>query len=294
MQSFEAHHLCIERSHLEGNDGRGRVVFVPGSSARAAQIAEHFEDRQVHTNPRGLDVYLGTLRRGDLSVDVATVPTGMGCPSLGIVVTELIELGARRFLRVGSAGSLQPQVAIGDLVVATAAVRDEGASDAYLPREVPAVAHRDWTAALTSAARALGELEHTFLGLVHTKDSLYGREFATGPLAEENRRYMELLQRVGVLASEMESSHLFLLGSSRGPDISPLSEDRGDDSAIKASTILAVIGDQDSWAPAEMARSTEARAIHVAVRAALNLIAGEDGHASVLSNPAPEPGSVST
>ena len=276
MQSFEAHHLRIGRSHLDGNGGRGRVVFVPGSVARTAQVAEHFEDLQIHTNPRGLDVYLGTLRDGDLCVDVAAVPTGMGCPSLGIVITELIELGARRFLRVGSAGSLQPEVAVGDLVVATAAVRDEGASDAYVPREVPAVAHSDWIAALSTAAGKLGELEHTYLGLVHTKDSLYGREFAMGPLAEQNRAYMALLQSIGVLASEMESSHLFVLSTSRGPDVSPLSEGRGREGVIKAGTILAVIGDQHTWATSEEAAAAEARAIRVAVQAALDLVAGED------------------
>ncbi len=280
MQAFEAHHLLIGPEHLQGNGGRGRVVFVPGSLARAEQIAEHFEDHQLITNPRRLDVHLGTLRSGDLSVDVAAVPTGMGCPSLGIVITELIELGARRFLRVGSAGSLQPQVAVGDLVVATAAVRDEGASDAYAPREVPAVAHSDWVAALASASRTLDELDHTYLGLVHTKDSLYGREFPMGPLTEQNRGYMQLLQDMGVLASEMESSHLFVLSTARGPDTSPLSAGRGHEDVIKSGTVLAVIGDQHSWAPAELAHATEARAIRLAVQGALELVAAEDGRAA--------------
>jgi uridine phosphorylase len=284
MQTFEAHHLCIGPEHLEGNGGRGRVVFVPGSVARTAQVAEHFEDLRVHTNPRGLDVHLGTLRSGELSVDVAAVPTGMGCPSLGIVITELVELGARRFLRVGSAGSLQPRVAVGDLVAATAAVRDEGASDAYVPREVPAIAHSDWIVALATAAGRLGELDRTYLGPVHTKDSLYGREFPMGPLAEQNRRYMELLRDIGVLASEMESSHLFLLSTARGPDVSPLSEGRGDEGVIKSGTILAVIGDQHSWAPAELAAATEARAIRVAVQAAMELVTAEDGRAGVVAD----------
>lgn len=285
MEQFDAHHLCIGPEHLEGNGGRGRVVFVPGSLARTEHLAEHFEDLEVHTNPRRLDVHLGKLRSGGLTVDVAAVPTGMGCPSLGIVLTELIELGARRFLRVGSAGTLQPRVGVGDLVVATAAVRDEGASDAYVPREVPAVAHSDWIVALTSAAQKLGELERTYLGLIHTKDSLYGREFPVGPLADENRRYMELLRNIGVLASEMESSHLFLLSTSRGPDVSPLSVGRGLESVIKAGTILAVIGDQHSWAPKALAQETEARAVRVAVQAALDLVAGENGRAAVVSEP---------
>ncbi|MCP4871375.1 MAG: nucleoside phosphorylase [Proteobacteria bacterium] len=283
MEPFDAHHLGIRPEHLEGNGGRGRVIFVPGSLARTQQIAEHFDGLEVHTNPRRLDVHLGRLRSNGQTVDVAAVPTGMGCASLGIVLTELIELGGRRFLRVGSAGTLQPQVSVGDLVVATAAVRDEGASDAYVPAEVPAVAHSDWIVALASASQKLGELDHTYLGLVHTKDSLYGREFPMGPRADENRRYMELLQRIGVLASEMESSHLFLLSTSRGPDVSPLSVGRGAADVIKAGTILAVIGDQHAWAPSDLAQETEARAVRVAVQAALDLVASEDGRAGVIS-----------
>ncbi len=276
MPKVDPHHLCVRPEHLAGNGGRGRIVFVPGSLARTERVAGYFEDHEVHTNPRRLDVHLGRLRSGDLSVDVAAVPTGMGCASLGIVITELIGLGARRFLRVGSAGTLQPHVGVGDVVVATAAVRDEGASDAWMPRDVPAVAHSDWVAALSSAARKLGEQDRTYLGLVHTKDSLYGREFPLGPLVEQNRAYMELLENVGVLASEMESSHLFVLSTANGPDISPLSAGRGAASVIKAGTILAVIGGQHLFAPAEEAQAAEARAIRIAVQSALDLVAAED------------------
>ena len=186
MQPFDAHHLCIGPEHLEGNNGRGRVVFVPGSLARTEHVAEHFEDLEVHTNPRRLDVYLGKLRSGDQTVDVAAVPTGMGCASLGIVVTELIELGARRFLRVGSAGTLQPQVSVGDLVVATAAVRDEGASDAYVPREVPALAHRDRILALASAADKTARLRShpaTLMRKVKGGDASWGSTVVS-PLAD--------------------------------------------------------------------------------------------------------------
>ena len=107
------------------------------------------------------------------SVDAAAVSTGMGCTSLNVIVTELIALGARQLLRVGTSGSVVPAVVrVGDLVIATAGVRDEGASDRYFGREYPAVGHFDWIFALHRAALGLGYGDRTYMGVVHAKDSL--------------------------------------------------------------------------------------------------------------------------
>lgn len=134
--AVSAHHLEIDPSAMAGNGDIGRYVFLPGSPDRAARVARRFGRAERLSNRRGLDVHLGQLPRDGKAVDVAAVATGMGCPSLDVVVTELIQLGARRLLRVGTAGTLQPMIEPGDLVIATAAVRDEATSDAYLPREV--------------------------------------------------------------------------------------------------------------------------------------------------------------
>ena len=141
MTKFVPHHLSIDTEHTRGNRGAGRLFLLPGSDGRARRIAERFSDSEVIPSDRQLNVHLGRLQRDDVTVDVGTVATGMGCPSLDIVVTELIELGARHFIRVGTAGSLQRDVVqVGDLVIATGAVRDEATSDAYAPREYPAIA----------------------------------------------------------------------------------------------------------------------------------------------------------
>ena len=268
-----AHHLLIGADEVAGNHGRGRIFFVPGSLSRARAIAEHFIGCTEHDNPRKLSVFLGTLREHDLTVDVGVVPTGMGCPSLGIVVTELIELGVRRLVRVGSAGTLQSgRVGVGDLVIATAAVRDESSSDAFAPRDVPAVAHPDWVTALSAGARRAGMAERTFLGLVHTKDTLYGREFPAGPLAGMNEQYMAVLRHLGVLASEMESSHLFMLAERFGPAVHPIATASSSVEMVKAGTVLAIIGDDQAWASPEEATAAEGRAVEVAVAGALELM----------------------
>lgn len=262
-----AHHLQIGPEHVAGNGGVGRIFLVPGSPARARMIGEQLAGHEVHENPRHHDVHLGHLDVDGRRVDVGSVSSGMGCPSLGIIVSELIELGVRRLARVGSSGSLQPhRVRIGDLVIATGAVRDEGASDAFCPRDVPAVAHSDWVRALRQAAVALGYADHTFAGLVHSKDSLYGREFPSGPQAEENARYMQVLERMGVLASEMETSHLFVLAAASGHDPRPISVAAAD--VVKAGAVVAVISDDTGWATEQGEAAAEARAVEVALRAA--------------------------
>ena len=261
-------HLQLVPDDVAGNDGLGRIFLLPGSVGRAREIAEHFVNRTTHDNPRHLDVHTGQLVAGERKIDVGTVSTGMGCPSVGIVVHELFGLGVRRMLRVGSSGSLQPaHVRIGDVVVATGAVRDEGASDAFCPREVPSVAHPDWVRALRGAAVALGYGEHAFTGVVHSKDSLYGREFPSGPQADANERYMAVLRGMGVLASEMESSHLFVLAAALGPDHHPVAARGPTPDVVKAGAVLAILSDETGWAGPEAGAAAEARAVQVALAA---------------------------
>jgi uridine phosphorylase len=275
MSPIEPHHIRIGPDQVAGNGGLGRVFFVPGSSARTEALAEHFVDLQVFPSPRHLDVFIGRYERNGVSIDVGACPTGMGCPSLGIIVTELLELGVRRLMRVGSAGSLQPGVHSGDLVVATGAVRDEAASDAYCSRDIPAVAHPDWVRCLEAAAARNGMAEHCYSGLVHTKDSLYGREFATGPRAEANTAYMAELRAMGVLATEMESSHLFVLAAAHGGRPRSLAARQRGPGLVKAGSLLAVVGDEGVFDPDHKARPIEARAILVSLDAALDLMALE-------------------
>lgn len=110
--------------------------------------------------------------------------------------------------------ALQPEIKSGDIVVATAAVRADGASKCYVPLEFPAVADLDVTTALVEAARKLEQKVH--LGLVLTRDVFYGDI--------ENLRFWS---RFNVLSVEMESSAIFTIASLK---------------KLKAGTILAVDG----------------------------------------------------
>jgi uridine phosphorylase len=272
MHHVIPHHIAITAEHAAGNDGAGRVFLLPGSDGRARRIGERFLDTTVVGSDRQLNVSLGRLEVSGRSVDVGTVATGMGCPSVDIVVTELISLGVRRFIRVGTAGSLRPrEVPAGSLVIATAAVRDEGASDRYVCPEYPAVADPAVIAALEEAARSSGHAARTFSGVVHSKDSLFARELGHGPRRELNHRYMAELEAIGVLATEMEAAHLFVLAKVHGPEPTPLTGlDRS--TAVQAGAVLAIIGDDQPFAGDEVIAATENAAIEVALGAAARLV----------------------
>src|SRR5205823_7277360 len=85
-------------------------------------------------------------------VPVSAVSSGMGGPSVAIGLEEMRELGVHTFLRVGTCGATQPGIKMGDLVIASAAVRTEGTADSYVPKEFPAVADYQVVTALLQSA----------------------------------------------------------------------------------------------------------------------------------------------
>jgi len=263
---FVPHHVSATPGDLAGNNGTGRYILLPGSDGRARRIAENFDDVRVLESPRSHNLYLGTLRHKGRTVDVASVCSGMGTPSLDIIVNELFKLGGRRFLRVGTAGSLQPErIRVGDLIVATAAVRDENTSRLYVPVEYPAVASLEMVEAARRGAANLALEDRVFFGIVHSKDSLFAREFGEGPLSESNRAYMKLLEDSGVVASEMEASHLFILASLFTHQ---LRQARESPDTVLAGAILSTIGDDGPFAPKDEA----AAAVNDGVALALETI----------------------
>ncbi len=266
MSGARLHHLQVDPAVFQGNDGLGRYVLVPGSVDRCGRIAKRLKDVVILENRRRLDVHLGVLEFDGRRIDVAAVPTGMGCPSVDIVVTELLDAGCRRFLRVGTSGSLQPEVAIGDVVIASGAIRDESTSDVYLPRDVPAVADPLWVEALSQAALRLGLGARAHVGLMHSKDSFFGREFGRGPDGPTNQAYMQLLHRGGVLCSEMEAAHLFVLGQVYGGAPRDVAGLRSRRAKVRTGAMCAVIGTVDhGLASLEEEQAAEERLIDLAL-----------------------------
>jgi len=177
----------------------GEYVFVPGDESRAEKIAQRLEGTQLISKNRAYHVYTGTLK--DTKVSVCS--TGIGGPSASIAFEELIKVGAKTLIRVGSAGSRQPEMPIGSLVIASAAYRGEGTSHAYAPAPFPAVADLRVTLALLKAAK---KLNYPFYhGIVYTRDAYYVQDDSL------NR----FLTDCGIVAAEQECSILFIVGTIR-------------------------------------------------------------------------------
>jgi uridine phosphorylase len=182
---------------------------LPGDPGRVPLLAQRLEGaRQVAAN-REFVSWSGELEGAQVTV----TSTGIGCPSAAIAVEELHACGTDTFVRVGTAGGMQQNVLVGNLVVAEAAVRDEGTSPQYVPLGFPAVADPDVTLALREGARALGLRHH--VGVVHSKDSFYGqREPERMPVADELAARWRAWIRAGVLCSEMEAAAIYVVARS--------------------------------------------------------------------------------
>jgi uridine phosphorylase len=114
--------------HIHQTSELAERVLLPGDPGRALRLAQELlEKPKMLNHNRGLWGYTGTAADGEL---LSIQSTGMGGPSAAIVATELIELGARRLLRIGTCGGLDPGLQAGQLLMVDAALADDGTSRA--------------------------------------------------------------------------------------------------------------------------------------------------------------------
>jgi DeoD family purine-nucleoside phosphorylase len=188
--------------HIRAEQGDlAEACLLPGDPLRARYIAETYLDdaREVNAE-RGLLGYTGEFQGKPVSVQA----TGMGCPTAAIVMEELIQLGVKRFLRVGTCGGLQTDLALGDLIIALSAVPADGTARHYVGGE-PHCPTADW------------ELIH---GAFHAAKEL-GQPIRLGPIVSSDTFYdpdpgrHERWSGRGVLGVEMEAAVLFTIGALR-------------------------------------------------------------------------------
>jgi 5'-methylthioadenosine phosphorylase/purine-nucleoside phosphorylase len=189
--------------HVRAEPGDyAEACLLPGDPLRAQYIAESFLDNAVQRNSeRAMLGYTGEFEGRPVSVQA----TGMGCPSAAIVFEELLQLGVKRFLRVGTCGGLQPDLELGDLIVAVTAVAADSTAQHLVGGE-PHTPTSDW------------ELVH---GAVHYAKEL-GQPLRVGPIVSSDLFYNPDAEQYdrwcsrGLLAVEMEAAVLFTLGALRG------------------------------------------------------------------------------
>ena len=175
-------------------------VLLPGDPRRAKYVAENFfEGAKLVTEERGMLGYTGTYKGEPISIQA----TGMGCPSAAIVTEELIQLGAKSLLRIGTCGGYHREMKLGDLVIATAATPADGTVSS-ITRGLPyaPAAHFDVLHAAYHVAQK-GTGRQTFMGPIVTSDLFYDPE-------EEPA---VLWGNLGVLAVEMEAAAIFTIAT---------------------------------------------------------------------------------
>jgi DeoD family purine-nucleoside phosphorylase len=183
--------------HLHPAAPLAERVLLPGDPARALLLAQTLlENPLMFNHHRGLWGYTGSAADGE---PLTIQSTGMGGPSAAIVVSELADLGAARLIRVGTCGGLRAELALGDLVVATAALSFDGTSRALSPDD-SLTPDPELFAGLVRAGEGLA-----YEGPVVSTDLFYD----TPP--EERRRWVD----AGALAVEMETATLFALARRR-------------------------------------------------------------------------------
>jgi uridine phosphorylase len=208
--SDRLYHIGFGRGDLGESPPIAAVLC--GDPDRAKLIAERFlSDARVLSEHRGLNSYIGTLPDGRM---LLSATSGMGAPSLSIVVNELVQVGIRTVIRIGTCGSIQERVLPGSVVISSAALCRQGAALDIAPIEFPASADPFLTVALANAAKAEG-IDHT-VGVTASVDSFYEgqerSESANPHLQRWLRGINEEYRHLGILNYEMESGTLFKMG----------------------------------------------------------------------------------
>jgi uridine phosphorylase len=203
-----------EQYHLEVTDSDvADSVLLPGDPDRVEKVREEWDESEVIADHREYRTATGSYEGTDISV----TSTGIGSPGAAIAVEELARVGADTFIRVGSCGAIQEETDIGDLVITSGAVRQEGTSEEYVREDYPAVADHAVVAALAAAAEELGYDYH--VGLTASTDSFYAgqsREGFGGFRARGSEGDIEALKDAGVLNFEMEASAILTLANIYG------------------------------------------------------------------------------
>jgi uridine phosphorylase len=214
MKKYQMHIPCDSKEIA-------KIVLLPGDPARSELIGEKYlEKGKLVASYREFVSYTGYYKNTKISV----TSTGIGSPSTAIAVEELINLGAKVLIRVGTCGgALKKEIKAGYIIIPTATIREEGTTKEYLPSEFPAIADINVIQTLTKSACKLGF--KYFTGINRTHDAFYGQSknlkkwgsIYTNPRTKD--------WPYPLISSEMECAPLFLISLLRG---------------VKAGAVLAV------------------------------------------------------
>lgn len=182
----------------------GEYVLLPGDPARSDIAAKYLDNAELKANNREHRTFTGYYK----GIKISVTSTGMGCPSATIAAEELINIGAKTLIRIGSSAALDPKVKIGDLMITVGAAKNEGTSRFYVPDCFPAVPDFDLTNLLIQTAREMTKDSdvNVYTGITSSDDAFYG----------ETPEFIEKLRSYKTLNLDMESSALYTVSHLRG------------------------------------------------------------------------------
>lgn len=175
-------------------------VLLPGDPGRVLRMMKLLDKAREISFNREYRVVTGKYK----GVPVSICSTGIGGPSTAIALEELINLGAKVFIRVGSCGASQKNIKIGDLIISDSVIREDHTCLDYVPLQFPAVADRHVTQFLEEAAKKI-KFKY-FVGPSVSVDALY---------ALKTKKVKEYWQHYGALGQDMEAGTVLTLARIR-------------------------------------------------------------------------------
>ncbi len=189
--------------HLQVRPGEVTpAAILCGSPRRVERASLLLQNARRLTGDRGYPIYVGGYRGAAITV----ASSGLGCPSIAVAAEELAAAGARWLIRAGSCASISPDLPIGSLLIAAAAVPDEGTSRCYGSDGSLVPPDPELTEVLRAAAESLGAPAQA--GTIRSTDSFYE--------GERKREIIDRWRDEGVSAFDMESSALFTVARALG------------------------------------------------------------------------------
>ncbi len=236
-------HLLVEEGDVHD------LAIIPGDPGRVQRIADQCETVEPVAENREYTLVNATYEGRPLTI----CSTGIGCPSAAIAIEELHAVGVDTVIRCGTTGALQADIEIGDMVVATAAAKEEGTTKRYESAVYPATPDYAVLSGLVDAAEANNEDVH--VGPIVSDDAFYA----------ESDDYVADWEAAGLLAIEMEAAAVFTLARRKGMRAGAICTVDGN---LVAGTQKGADGDEEL---PEKAKNNVERAISITLSAAAEL-----------------------
>jgi len=183
------------------------TVLVPGDPGRVELFAEQMDEAHKVAQKREYLTYTGKKD----GVAISCTSSGLGPSPTAIGTEELIRLGAKNIIRMGTCGAIQSFMKAGDIIIATGAVRGERATEEFISIDYPAIASHYIVRASIEACKRLKLTYH--VGLVRTHDAFYLESpWAFGDYKARLQKWVDL----GVLAVENEAATMLVVASMQG------------------------------------------------------------------------------